>query len=564
MAEAEGLELTKQHMREGQPGLSVCAGKGAVSRKTRWRKLQRQVRSKSRKSKSQPASKPSKGAVSPVEHVGAATDDTDQQRQLDTPEAQLLRADVQQLWLTLSQEATRLRKVGLRTGVTSSSSEPPDHKRRRIDPTSNASSTGATLVTNALQKASELLLKDAPDGTRENDSASFTGSFDTLLRSVGHQGLIQLAQVTTEVLCRQQGRMFTDKALNVVQGLVERLNRSKLADLHTTLPLRALLLNLLLRANKVRRGSDQALDVFRRLQGHVVDSASGGSLNVTEMMTALSKTSVGSNSLPPEYDYNWVWHYINRLMVEDATPQKRLRVILNRIQNKEQTQLRQAQARLKDTPDTSMAAQNVTTTPTVFYPSIRNVVPSTSATQVLAKSVCSLYRVLGNQSLRTMYLVVALRKYFKAYETAPHSPSLCLTIAAVMLSVAVHKRSVQSREHLLGAFGMLNQYCELRMQQSGSGGATPVVDAALEVRYNFGRAFHQLNLLHLAQNCYEEVLEMCRQERRKSERSDSNSEVSSTRKPGIERETAYNLALIYNGSGSPHLANAIIREFISI
>ena len=543
MAETEGLELTKKHAPAGQAALSVSAGKGAMSRKARWRKLQRQVRSRPRRRPSQP-SKPSKAAASHAEQASVtAADDTFQQQRLDTPEARILRADVQQLCLTLSQEATRLRGVGCGTGAVSSSSGPPDHKRRRIDP------VGETVVADALQEAIELFAKGAPeceDDSAPSVGATSVGGLDTFLRSVGHQALIKLAQLTTEVLCRQEGGLFAERALTVVQGLVERLDRSKLPDMHATLPLRVMLLNLLLRSNKVRRASDRALDVFRQLQSHVVDSASNGSSHVTDTMaTALSKTSLGADSLPPEYDYNWVWHYINRLIVEDVVPQKRLRVILSRIQNKELTQLRQAQAR------------------SLYYPDTQNTVSSTSATQVLTESVSSLYRVLGNQSLRTMYLVVALRKYFKAYESAPHSPSLCLTIAAVMLSVAVHKRSVRSREHLLGAFGMLNQYCELRMRQSSSGEGTPVADTALEVRYNVGRAFHQLNLLHLAQNCYEEVLELCRQERRNSEASEDSS-GQSVRKPGIERETAYNLALIYNTSGSPHLANAIIREFISI
>ena len=131
----------------------------------------------------------------------------------------------------------------------------------------------------------------------------------------------------------------------------------------------------------------------------------------------------------------------------------------------------------------------------------------------------------------------AMGYLLRAYELQPNDPLLCLVSAVASLCRATN-RQVDNRNHtIVQGLALLSQYAALRGPVS-------------EVEYNFGRAFHQLGLVHLAVPRYRRVLELA------------------TADPGpgfdMSREAAYNLALIYTASESPELAAQLYDEWLVV
>lgn len=85
--------------------------------------------------------------------------------------------------------------------------------------------------------------------------------------------------------------------------------------------------------------------------------------------------------------------------------------------------------------------------------------------------------------------------------------------------------------HVVQAFAFLHQYASRR-------------GCRAEAAYNLGRAFHQLQLSHLAVPLYEEVLAL-------------------TESP-LRREAAYNLATLYRSTGSPALAQHVLERHLCV
>jgi len=94
-----------------------------------------------------------------------------------------------------------------------------------------------------------------------------------------------------------------------------------------------------------------------------------------------------------------------------------------------------------------------------------------------------------------------------------------------------------------------------------------------EAAYNLGRAYQQLNLVHLAVPYYEHALRLATaQKRRTATRSDRSgggagggASCATARTVGLEREAAYNLFLIYRAhKGSERLAREILRRHLTI
>ena len=74
-----------------------------------------------------------------------------------------------------------------------------------------------------------------------------------------------------------------------------------------------------------------------------------------------------------------------------------------------------------------------------------------------------------------------------------------------------------------------------------------------EAYYNLGRAMHQLGILTAAIHYYKKVLAM----KSAIEGDDGNDDDFN-----LEKEAAFNLSLIYKNSGSPQLAQMILRKHI--
>ena len=86
---------------------------------------------------------------------------------------------------------------------------------------------------------------------------------------------------------------------------------------------------------------------------------------------------------------------------------------------------------------------------------------------------------------------------------------------------------------LLDAFAFFEQYRAQRKMPH-------------ETDYNYGRAYQQLGLFHLAIPYYKKVL------------------ACTHRSNTLQREAAFNLSLIYSRSGSPALASQILRTHVRI
>jgi general transcription factor 3C polypeptide 3 (transcription factor C subunit 4) len=92
---------------------------------------------------------------------------------------------------------------------------------------------------------------------------------------------------------------------------------------------------------------------------------------------------------------------------------------------------------------------------------------------------------------------------------------------------------------------------------------------AQEASFNMGRAYHQLNLLHLAVPYYEQTLRLAvahdKAAARAARGGAAAAGASSGAIAGLEREAAYNLFLIYRSQkGSQRLAREILRQHLTV
>lgn len=77
-----------------------------------------------------------------------------------------------------------------------------------------------------------------------------------------------------------------------------------------------------------------------------------------------------------------------------------------------------------------------------------------------------------------------------------------------------------------------------------------------EAMYNLGRAAHHLGLLHIAVQYYQKCLG--NQDTLHASGQDSAPAV------GLKREAAFNLSLIYRGTGADKLAAQVLKQYVSI
>ncbi|KAF8319099.1 TPR-like protein [Clavulina sp. PMI_390] len=139
----------------------------------------------------------------------------------------------------------------------------------------------------------------------------------------------------------------------------------------------------------------------------------------------------------------------------------------------------------------------------------------------------------------------AIYYFLQAYDLLPHDPLICLNLAVACLGRAM-QRQVDNRHGLvLESISFLDHYRQFRASD----------DLDDEIEYNFGRAFHQLNILNLAQKHYEKALNIV------TRRLENDPECKNN---GCAREAAYNLSLIYVTSGSAKLAQKLYRQWLTV
>ena len=130
------------------------------------------------------------------------------------------------------------------------------------------------------------------------------------------------------------------------------------------------------------------------------------------------------------------------------------------------------------------------------------------------------------------------RYLYRALALQQSDPLLCLLCGVASLGRSTN-RQVDNRNHtIIQGMALFTHYAELR-------GDIPEVD------YNFARAYHHLNLVHLAVPRYERVLE-----RASSKASKGTFDMA--------REAAFNLAMIFTQSGSPDLARHLYRTWLAV
>ncbi|XP_078614867.1 general transcription factor 3C polypeptide 3-like isoform X2 [Branchiostoma floridae x Branchiostoma japonicum] len=145
----------------------------------------------------------------------------------------------------------------------------------------------------------------------------------------------------------------------------------------------------------------------------------------------------------------------------------------------------------------------------------------------------------GHNSLISGTYKHALGEYVRAYRLDPSNPMSLLLIGVTFFHMASQKYTIKRHFVLVQGMSFLNEYLIHR-------GGTQ------EAYYNVGRALHQIGLEHLAIHYYQKALHM------------APPDVGDTKYSqllDLRREVAYNLALIYSGSGSKNLAKMLLDKY---
>ncbi|DBB12946.1 TPA: hypothetical protein ACH3X3_005694 [Trebouxia sp. C0006] len=141
----------------------------------------------------------------------------------------------------------------------------------------------------------------------------------------------------------------------------------------------------------------------------------------------------------------------------------------------------------------------------------------------------------------------ALGEFFHAFRLNPHQPLTLLCIALGYMQQAMTRKVDDRNRVVLQAFAFLQEYAQHREHEH-------------ESNYNLGRAAHHLGLVHIAVEYYQKCLDG----------SDSQSVqalhngTEPTYEAGLKQEAAFNLSLIYRGTGADDLARQVLQKYVSI
>jgi len=136
----------------------------------------------------------------------------------------------------------------------------------------------------------------------------------------------------------------------------------------------------------------------------------------------------------------------------------------------------------------------------------------------------------------------SLGEYMSAFKQDSTNPLVALMLGLTFCHMACQKFSAKKHSLVVQACSFLNTYKELRGE-------------CQEVYYNLGRAMHQLSLLPAALFYYKKALDLGPSI--KSESPDHNMF-------DLRREIAYNVSLIYQGSGNMDLARMYVHKYIVV
>ncbi|XP_054628757.1 general transcription factor 3C polypeptide 3 [Dunckerocampus dactyliophorus] len=129
----------------------------------------------------------------------------------------------------------------------------------------------------------------------------------------------------------------------------------------------------------------------------------------------------------------------------------------------------------------------------------------------------------------------ALGQYVQAFQSQPDNPLFTLMVGLTFFHMASQKFVAKRHTLMVQGFAFLWRYVELRGE-------------CQESMYNLGRALHQLGLTHLAIHYYQKALVLPAQKL----------EGIADDQVDLRREVAFNLSLIYQGSGNVEMAHQLI------
>lgn len=132
----------------------------------------------------------------------------------------------------------------------------------------------------------------------------------------------------------------------------------------------------------------------------------------------------------------------------------------------------------------------------------------------------------------------SLGEYMSAFKQDSSNPLIALMLALTFCHMACQKFSGKKHSLVVQACAFLNTYKELRGE-------------CQEVYYNLGRTMHQLNILPAALHYYKKALDL-------------GPIIYNEPIFDLKAEIAYNISLIYQGSGNLELARYYIEKFIVI
>ncbi|KAG9477965.1 hypothetical protein GDO78_013124 [Eleutherodactylus coqui] len=129
----------------------------------------------------------------------------------------------------------------------------------------------------------------------------------------------------------------------------------------------------------------------------------------------------------------------------------------------------------------------------------------------------------------------ALAQYVQAYRIKSDDPMYCLCIGLTFVHMASQKFVLKRHALLVQGFSFLNKYIDLR-------------GPCQETYYNLGRALHQMGLTHFAIHYYQQALELPPLQLKGIDEDQVD----------LRRDIAFNLSLIYQGSGNIEMARKLL------
>ncbi|KAN0063114.1 transcription factor TFIIIC subunit tfc4 [Thecaphora frezii] len=148
--------------------------------------------------------------------------------------------------------------------------------------------------------------------------------------------------------------------------------------------------------------------------------------------------------------------------------------------------------------------------------------------------------------------------FVRAFACQPCDALICLCAAVAFVGRSTN-RQADNRHHLV-----LQALTFLQLYRRNLGLSDD--ETCQEVEYNYARLLHHIGLLHLAIPHYERVLELASDSSRNADGGGECARQGREAKIGFEmqREAAYNLALIYTLNGSAHLARELYRTWLVV